>query len=123
MSALANAPEGLALIDLIGTALEALGVFFSEDRRAFAQLRQAIIVANPALRERELIELATRSGSMADTLHGRGVKEPTATLTADLAIVVFKNAFERRVDECNQLPFAQLVEMSITETSTTTTGE
>ena len=123
VSAVFNAPEGLVPIDLVATSLESLGDFFSKDRREYAQLRQAIIVANPELQERELIKLATLAGAIANTLRERKVKEPVATLTAELEVVVFKTAFERWVEESNRKHFAQLVRMTIADISTLTAGD
>ena len=123
VSAVAHAPENLAPIDVIATSLESLGDFFSNDRREYAQLRQAIIVANPELQERELIKLARLAGAIANTLRERKVKEPVATLSAELAVVVFKTAFERWVEESNRKNFAQLVRMTIADISTLAAGD
>ena len=71
----------------------------SRTRRELARLRQAVIMANAELRERELIKLATLAGVLADALRRRGVPDPAAMLTAEAGIAVFKVAFERWVDE------------------------
>lgn len=60
-----------------------------------ARRRQGIINANDELRERELIKLASLSAALAETLRGRGVPEPAASLTAETGIAVFKVGFER----------------------------
>ncbi len=118
VSAVARAPEDLAPIDVIATSLESLGHFFSDDRREYARLRQSIIVANAELQERELIKLARLAGAIADALRERNVNEPTAILSAELAVVVFKTAFERWVQESNRKDFAQLVRTTIADIST-----
>src|ERR1700712_2604826 len=64
---IAQAPESMSPIDTVGTALTAVASFF-EDRHRHARRRQAVVAANPSLRERELIKLASISAAMADGL-------------------------------------------------------
>jgi hypothetical protein len=54
-------------------------------------------MANAELQERELIKLAALAAAMAEGLRVRGVKEPDASLTAELGIAVFRVAFGRWV--------------------------
>jgi AcrR family transcriptional regulator len=119
---LSGAPDSAAPIDAVAAALEAAGTIF-EARRAAARRRQAIIAANPELRERELIKLATLAAALADALRRRGVKEPAATLTAEAGIAVFRVAFERWIDERNRRGFSQLVRQSLDELRVVTAGE
>ncbi|MEV6259221.1 helix-turn-helix domain-containing protein [Streptomyces sp. NPDC051784] len=94
VEAVAGAPEGIATLDLLSLGLEAMSTMF-DDRRAYARKRQAVIVANTELRERELIKLASLSAALAETLRGRGVPERSANLSAETGIAVFKVGFER----------------------------
>ncbi len=110
----ADAPDGLAPIDAAAAGLEAAGAALQE-RRELAQQRQTIIAANRELQERELIKLASLSAALADTLRQRGVKDPAASLSAEVAIAVFKVAFERWVDETNQRDLPQLIRESLDE--------
>ncbi|HEY2594162.1 MAG TPA: hypothetical protein VGK33_09710, partial [Chloroflexota bacterium] len=55
--------------------------------------------ANRELQERELIKLATLGAAIARALRARGVQEPTASLTAEVGIAVFKTAFVRWLDQ------------------------
>jgi len=119
---LSGALDSAAPIDAVAAALEAAGTIF-EARRAAARRRQAIIAANPELRERELIKLATLAAALADALRRRGVKEPAATLTAEAGIAVFRVAFERWIDERNRRGFSQLVRQSLDELRVVTAGE
>jgi AcrR family transcriptional regulator len=96
LGAMAKALESAPPIDAIAVALEAAGAAL-EERREAARQRQAVIVANPELQERELIKLATLSSAMADVLRQRGVTEPAASLAAEAGIAVFRVAFERWV--------------------------
>jgi AcrR family transcriptional regulator len=114
VSAVAEAPDSLAPIDAAVAGFEAAGrQFFTPERREFSRQRQAIIAANPELRERELIKLASLSAALAETLRGRGLDEQGATLTAEIAGSVFKTAFGRWIGEADDHDFPQLVRESV----------
>ena len=53
---LEDVPPSVAPLDAVGVALESWSEFF-DDRRPYSKNRQAVIDANPALQERELIKL------------------------------------------------------------------
>jgi AcrR family transcriptional regulator len=114
VSVVADAPASQAPIDASVAGLEAAGEqFFVQERRDFARQRQAVIASSPELQERELTKLAALSTAIADALRRRGADDPGATLTAEVAIAVFRTAFERWIDEANQRDFPQLVRESL----------
>ena len=122
LRALDAAPAALSPIDAIGAVLQAMAADF-EDRRAFAQRRQRIIVAHAGLQERERIKLAASlAASLAAALRRRGVADSAATLAAELAIAVFRVAFERWVDETNRHDFARIVRETLHEVRTVSAG-
>lgn len=121
VGALVDAPASATPIDAVTTALEAAGALF-EQRRAFARRRQAVIASHPSLQERELIKLATLASAIADVLRQRGVAPSAARLTAEAGVAVFKNAFDRWLDDDNNRDFTQLVQESLDELRTVTTG-
>jgi AcrR family transcriptional regulator len=84
-----------APLQAIVAALIAAGNEIFEQRREFAERRQAIIAASAELRERELIKLATLASALADALRRRGVADPVAGLAAEAGIAIFKVAFQR----------------------------
>jgi len=114
VSAIASAPASLPPIDAVAAGLDAAAALLQK-RRAFARMRQAIIAANAEVRERELIKLASLSAAIADTLRGRGLADPAASLTAEVAIAVFRVAFERWLDDGNQLGLPQIMRESLDE--------
>jgi AcrR family transcriptional regulator len=114
VSAVAAAPESAEPIDAAAAAVEAIAGQLQE-RREFAMQRSRVIAANAELQERELIKLAALSAAVAGALRERGVGDPAASLTAEVAIGVFKVAFERWVDEANQRTFPELVRQSVDE--------
>lgn len=114
VTAIADAPRSLAPIDAVGLGLEAAAAVLQE-RRAFARQRHAIITANAELRERELIKLASLSAAIAETLRRRGLADPAASLTAEVAIAVFRVAYERWIDANNTEDFRQIIRASLDE--------
>jgi stage V sporulation protein SpoVS len=66
-----------------------------EFRRDLSRQRQAVIAANPELRERELAKLADYAGAVAAALRQRGVSEPQATLAAEAGMTVLRVAIQR----------------------------
>ena len=114
VTAVAEAPEPASPIDAVAAGLEALGEVFV-DRRDYSRLRQAVIVANAELQERELIKLASMSAALAEALRGRGVAEPAASLTAEVGVAVFKVGFERWIAEGEQRELSQLMRDSLDE--------
>jgi len=121
VNAVAEAPEGSSPIDAIAAALEAAGDALQQ-RGDFPRQRQAIIASSAELRERELIKLATLASALADALRQRGVADPAASLTAEVAIAIFKIGFERWVEESNQRTLPQLLRESLEELKAVTAG-
>ncbi|MGW7086605.1 TetR/AcrR family transcriptional regulator [Streptomyces sp. NPDC054871] len=120
-SAVAGAPKSAAPIDVVAAGLEAVCTAFVDRREHFRQ-RQAVIVANAELQERELIKLASMSAALADALHGRGVAKPAASLTAEAGIAVFKVGFERWIAANEEREMSQLMRESLDELKAVTAG-
>ncbi len=121
VNSVAGAPDSAAPIDAVVAALEAAGALLQE-RRAFARRRQMVIAANAELRERELIKLASLASALADSLRGRGVSDPAATLTAEAGIAVFRVAFDRWLEEGNRKDLSRLIRESLDELKAVTSG-
>lgn len=117
----ASAPASLAPIDAVASGLDAAGALFQQYRATVRQ-RAAIIAATPELRERELIKLASLSAAHADTLRGRGLSGPAASLTAEVATAVFRIAFERWIEDTNERAFPSLVRESLDQLKAVTAG-
>ncbi|MET7526913.1 TetR family transcriptional regulator [Streptomyces sp. NPDC005248] len=119
---LAGTPDSIAPIDAMASTLETVAAFFLE-RHEFARQRQAVIMANTELHERELIKLASLSAALAATLRRRGVKDPAASLTAEAGIAVFKVGFERWVADTGQRTLADFLRESLDELKVVAAGE
>jgi AcrR family transcriptional regulator len=94
VAAVAAAPAGSTTIDAVAAGLAAAADQLQAGR-VFARQRQAIIVSSAELRERELIKLASLASAIAEALEARGVDGASATLSGEVAVAVFKIAFER----------------------------
>ena len=94
VATVAGAPESASPIDAAGAALDAFAIVL-EQRADFARRRQAIIAATPELQERELIKMASLAVALAGALRERGVADPAAGLAGEVAVAVFRLAFER----------------------------
>jgi hypothetical protein len=84
--------------------------------------RAGHIDANPELRERELIKLAKLASAIAGALRQRGVSDPTASLTPEAGIAVFKIAFERWVNGTGQPDLPKVIRESLDELRAVTAG-
>jgi AcrR family transcriptional regulator len=117
----ATAPPSLSPMDAAAAGLEAAGAVLQE-RRGFAQQRQAVIAANPDLQERELIKLASLAAALARTLRTRGAGDTAADLVAEVGIAVFRIAFQSWIDVTNQRDLPQLIRESLRELRAVTAG-
>ncbi len=112
VKAVAQAPDDAAPLDAVAAALQTAAPHLQQ-RGDYPSQRQAVINANPELRERELIKLAGLAASMAAALRDRGVPEPTASLAAEAGIAVFRVAFERWTAEDCHADLAALMRDSL----------
>jgi AcrR family transcriptional regulator len=116
-----RAPKTMAPLDAVAAALEATAPRF-EERRGYARTRRAVIAAHAELRERELIKLASLAVAIAASLRKRGVPAPTAALAAEAGIAVFRNAFERWVDDKQHRPLPGHIQAALKELRAVTAG-
>jgi AcrR family transcriptional regulator len=112
--AVAAAPASATPMDAVGAALEAAGAMLQENPHR-VRLRDAIVSANPDLRERELIKLAAFASAMAAALRDRGVAGPAASLAAETGVAVLKVAFARWVSEPGQPDLPGIIRESMEE--------
>jgi AcrR family transcriptional regulator len=117
-----EAPTSLSPIETIATAYMAAGDDIFEARREFARARQAIIVANAELQERELIKLATLNAALAEALRRRGVTDPAASLAAEAGGSAFRLGFERWVGDTETRPMSACIRESLDALKTVAAG-
>ncbi len=119
VEAVGDAAPDLPPVDAAIAGVVAGGALIQE-RRGFARQRYEIIAANAELQERELIKLASLSTALAGALRRRGVPDHAASLAAEVAIAVFRVAFERWVIDPVRLDLPQLMRESLDELRTVT---
>jgi AcrR family transcriptional regulator len=110
----AEAPPGMAPLDVVGAALESAEAVFGPDS-SFAARRQAVVKASPELMERELIKMAMLAVAVAGALRRRGVADPAASLAAEAGLAVFKVAYQRWAGEASQQPLRQVIRDCLAE--------
>jgi AcrR family transcriptional regulator len=119
VEAVVAAPPDLPPVDAAMVGVVAGGALIQE-RPAFARQRYEIITSNAELQERELIKLASLSAALAGALRRRDVTDHAASLAAEVAIAVFKIAFEHWVRDPVHLDLPQLMGASLDELRTVT---
>jgi AcrR family transcriptional regulator len=95
VAGVAGAPADYGPLDAVARGLDAAATMLGEFRRDLSRQRQAVIAANPALRERELAKLADYAAAVAIALHQRDVSEPQATLAAEAGMTVLRVAMQQ----------------------------
>jgi AcrR family transcriptional regulator len=93
VDAIASAPADLPPIEVVGRAFAEAGAML-EQRREHAQRRSAVIAANPALQERELLKLASLAAAATAALRERGVPDLAAALAGEMGVAAFKVGFD-----------------------------
>lgn len=113
--------EARDAVDAVSAALQALCATFQEDPKRVRQ-RNAVIAANPELRERDLTKHAELAAAMADALRGRGIPDPAASLAAETGLAVFKVAFASWISEADQLDLPETFRAAMSELRHTLAG-
>ena len=113
---IAAAPPDAAPLRAATQAVRAVATeFFPTERHPFSRRRQTIIDANPGLQERELLKLSGLTAAMAAALQHRGTPEPTAMLSAECGVTIFRVAFSRWVGGSEDREMASIVDEVLAE--------
>ncbi|MCD5351961.1 hypothetical protein [Kineosporia mesophila] len=105
---MAEAPEGSTALEIAASALRRASSFFPKERREFSIRRAAVVTANPALHERELLKMAGLAVSLTAAIHDRGIPHATARLAAESCLTVLGVSFERWIQEGETAAFHDL---------------
>ncbi len=119
VAAIASAPSGAPLIEVVGAGMRAAGEVL-DDRRDYARLRYAAIVAHSSLQERELLKMSTLAGAVAGALRDRGVAEAAAALLGETGVAVFKLGFERWIADPSAPDLPDCIAQALTDLRTLT---
>jgi AcrR family transcriptional regulator len=115
------APKSAPPIEAVSAALDAAAAALG-GHREYSRQRQSVINANPELRERELIKMASLSAALAGGLRRRGAPDPDASIAAETGIVVLRVAFERWVNEPSGADLSQHMRDALNRLKTVTTA-
>jgi AcrR family transcriptional regulator len=123
VAAVAGAPATDGALDAVSVGLDAAAAMLGESRRDLALQRQAVLVANPELRERELAKLADYAATIAAALGERGVREPQATLAAESGMTVLRVAMQRWASGDDSRELHAIMRDAVAELRAVTAGE
>jgi len=101
MQDVAEAPDGLAPLEILLCAFRKAGRIL-EDNRPFSEPRLEVIAATPALRERELAKAASLTEAVAEALRQRDVADRLARLAAQTGWATFHEAAQAWIDDPSQ---------------------
>ncbi|MFF1925036.1 TetR/AcrR family transcriptional regulator [Streptomyces sp. NPDC058221] len=113
---IAAAPGTATPLEAVAHGLDSIGrEVFVPARRAFTARRQAVIAANPELREREALKGLGLTARMADALRRRGVPGLTARVAAQLGALALTITYERWSDTANAEEFTDVARRALDE--------
>jgi AcrR family transcriptional regulator len=119
---IARADGGLMPLQMIASAI----VGYDWDAlspRPLQRKRNAVIMANPELMERELIKYEAIALAFTETLRQRGFDAGAARLAADAGIVIFRSAYDRWLDASEDTGMGQIIEDIVTTLRTAVGAE
>jgi hypothetical protein len=122
LAGVAGAPLESGALDAVACGLAAAAAMLGEFRRDLSCKRQAVIAANPELRERELAKLADYATAVADALRQRGVTEPRATFAAEGGMTVLREALKRWACEDDERDLTAVMHDTVAELRMLTAG-
>jgi AcrR family transcriptional regulator len=120
LAGLEAAMPGASAIDAAQAAVERFAGHLTE--REFSRRRQAIIDANPELRERELIKLSSYAAEIRDALMQHGVPDTTARLAAEVSMAAFRIAWEQWLSATDERPLQVYLRESFDQLKTLAGG-
>jgi AcrR family transcriptional regulator len=123
ITGVAGAPEASGPLDAVAAGLDAAAAMLGEFRRDLSRQRQAVIAANPELRERELAKLADYAAGVAAALRRRGVGELQATIAAEAGMTVLRVALERWTSGPDDRDLTSVMQDSMAELRAVASGE
>jgi len=112
------APASASVLEAVTAGIEAAGSVFPAVE--VVRRRQALVLANPELQERELIKLAALEAALAAALRRRAVPDTAAELAAAAGVAVLRIAVARWVADPAERPWIAHVKVTSAELRTLT---
>ena len=113
VGAVTAAPPKASALEAITAGIDAAGALFPA--LELVRRRQALILANPELHERELKKLASIATSLSEALRRRGVSETAAELAAETGVAVLRVALPRWIEDPTERPWEAHVHEALDE--------
>jgi AcrR family transcriptional regulator len=117
----AAAPPSTSTLEAVTAGVEAVGTVFPA--LELVRARQALILANPELQERELIKLASLATSLGEALRRRGVPDIAAELAAETGVTMLQIALTRWIRDPTERPWEFHVREALDELRLLTAAE
>jgi AcrR family transcriptional regulator len=122
VSGVAGVSAGQSPLEAVARGLDVAAALLGEGRRDLVAQRQAVIAANPELRERELAKMADYATAVAATLRQRGVGELQATLAAEAGMSVLRVALGRWASSDDDRSLPDIMTAALAELRAVTAG-
>ena len=122
VSGVAGAPPQDNPLEAVARGLDAAAAMLGEGRRDLTAQRQAVIAANPELRERELAKLAEYAAAVAGVLRERGADALQASLAAEAGMAVLRVAIEAWANSADDRSLQLVMKAAMAELRTVTGG-
>ncbi|MHB8660039.1 MAG: TetR/AcrR family transcriptional regulator [Solirubrobacteraceae bacterium] len=113
------APRSATTLQAVAAGIEAAGSLFPAVD--LVRRRQALLLANPELQERELIKLASLATSLGEALRRRGVPDTAAELAGETGVTVLRIALTRWIEDPAEQPWKTHVRDAMNELRRLTT--
>ena len=113
VDAVDGAPPSTTTLEAITAGIEAAGSVFPA--LELVRRRQALILANPELHERELKKLASLASSLGEALSRRGVPTSAAELAAETGVTLLRMALKHWIEDPAARPWKIHVRAAIDE--------
>jgi AcrR family transcriptional regulator len=109
LAGVVGAPPAAGPLEAVSGGLDAAAEMLGASRRDLTCQRQAVIAANPELRERELAKLAHYAASVTAALRDRGADELQASLAAETGMTILRLALQRWASGADQRDLAAIM--------------
>ncbi len=106
---MAQVPPDVRPVQLILSQLGPFAETVFGQQRGVLHVRETIISTDQGLRERKLQKMATLRAAIAEGFMRRGSDELTATLAADLAVMVLGTALTQWLDSDESTPLSAVI--------------
>lgn len=110
---IAEAPENATPLTAVAAGLKRAAGAMTPFNRELGPRLQAVIAASTELQERDQLKQVGMAAAMADALRARGVKDVVATLSAELGMLAFKEAYADWVTTDNRQELGELARTAL----------